>query len=260
MGKFKNVVLLVIFNYSFCVEIKNFYKKTYGKYFKDIIFYSDTPIVSDKEINYLDIAMGYSIYRVFIDFYYKYNTLLENSDGLMYISDDNIINANMFNEFSKNKIILGYHNPATLSNRSYDNDSNWYWWHTKYGLSAINNLKEDSDFKKYNITTFYRDVNDFFYLPKKYITRELIDLFSIFDRYNVFHEISIPTIIYNLVKDIKKYQTFKFLWLWNDHEKIQVNNNDYILNAFNNEKYFAIHPIKLYKNEEKQKLLENLFS
>jgi predicted TIM-barrel fold metal-dependent hydrolase len=53
MYDFKNIILLVVFNYSNCICNKHIIKKIYEKYFKKIIFYSDYPIIEDDEVNFI---------------------------------------------------------------------------------------------------------------------------------------------------------------------------------------------------------------
>ena len=87
---FKNVVLLVVFNYSNCTCNKDVILKLYEKYFKKIIFYSDLPEKHDDDINYININRGYNTHNIFKHFYNKYYDLINESDGLFYTMDDNI--------------------------------------------------------------------------------------------------------------------------------------------------------------------------
>jgi hypothetical protein len=56
---FKNTILIVVFNYSNCINNKDILKKIYKDHFKQIIFYSDYPIMKDDEINYVEKTKVY---------------------------------------------------------------------------------------------------------------------------------------------------------------------------------------------------------
>ena len=91
--------------------------------------------------------------------------------------DDNIINVNILNLFDSEKIIY-YHNEI----KTIENYSGWWWDENEdgmYGKTAINNLMNDNEFKKYNIKKFSGSFSDWFYLPKKYLTDKLFDLFEL---------------------------------------------------------------------------------
>ena len=94
---FKNSILIIVFNYSHCVCNKNVIKDIYGKHFKRIFFYSDFPIVDDDELHFININKGFNTHNVFNHFYMNYKSILDNSDGLFYTMDDNIINLNILN-------------------------------------------------------------------------------------------------------------------------------------------------------------------
>ena len=55
----KNTILIVLFNYSYCLNNVEFIKRLYEKYFKKIIFYSDIPEIKDyDEINFVRYFIG----------------------------------------------------------------------------------------------------------------------------------------------------------------------------------------------------------
>jgi hypothetical protein len=184
MYKFENTILIVVFNYSNCVCNKNVIKKIYEKYFKKIIFYSDCPIIQDDEVNFISINKGFFTHKIFNHFYKNYKSIIDDCDGVFYTMDDNIINVNILNLFDSEKIIYYYNEIKTL-----DNYSGWWWdnnYSGKYGKNAINNLMNDDKFKKYNIDKFSGNYADWFYLPNKYLTDKLFELFELFSNYEVF--------------------------------------------------------------------------
>jgi hypothetical protein len=256
MYTFENTILIVVFNYSNCICNKNVIKNIYEKYFKKIIFYSDCPIIQDDEVNFININRGHNTHKVFNHFYKKYKSIIDDSDGLFYTMDDNIINVNILNLFDSEKIIYDYKNIRTL-----ENHSGW-WWDTncggKYGKTAINNLMNDNEFKKYNINKFSGDFSDWFYLPKKYLTDTLFDLFELFSNYEVFLEIAIPSIIHNIEMDKSQYQHFTSEILWGNDRR-SFSNKEYIYNSLNHKHNLVLHPIKFNKTPNAKKWLIDIF-
>jgi hypothetical protein len=238
MNNFKNTILVVAFNYSHCVNNKEYLKQLYSPYFKEIIFYSDLPEINDdSEINYVDINKGYKLHNIFSHFYAKYKDLLLDSDGLFYTMDDNIINVNMLQSYSTSKIIYYYNKLQPLN--AY---SRW-WWDREWGKKAIMELLTDVGFvSKYNHTEFSGAFSDFFYLPKAYLTDNLFELFNYYAKYNVFLEIAIPSIINNIEKDSNNYSKFNECVLW-DAERNLLFDDNYLYKQLKTK--FIVHPVKL---------------
>lgn len=255
MYNFKNSILIVVFNYSNCICNKNIIKNIYEKHFKKIIFYSDYPIIQDDEVNFININKGFNTHNIFNHFYRNYISIINDSDGLFYTMDDNIINVNILNLFNSEKIIYYFNEVKTLPNY------NGWWWDTNgngiYGKTAIKSLNNDNEFKKYNINKFSGAFADWFYLPKKYLTYKLFDLFDLFSRHKVFLEIAIPSIINNIENDKSQYQQFTDEILWNDRDKFL--NKEYIYNSINHNHNLVIHPIKFNQNPISKEWLKDIF-
>jgi hypothetical protein len=255
MYKFENTILIVVFNYSDCLCNKNVFKDIYEKHFKKIIFYSDYPIIQDDEVNFIEINKGYNTHKIFNHFYKNHKSLIDDSDGLFYTMDDNIINVNILKLYDSEKIIY-YHQEIN----KLDQFSGWWWdvCNGKYGKNAINNLMNDNEFKKYNIDKFCGAFSDWFYLPKKYLNDTLFDLFELFSNYEVFLEIAIPSIIQYIEMDKSQYQHFTNEILWGaDREK--VFNKEYIYNSFNHKHNLVVHPIKFNQKPNSKEWLKEIF-
>jgi hypothetical protein len=256
MYDFKNTILLIVFNYSECICNKNIIKNIYEKYFKKIFFYSDYPIIQDDEINFININKGYNTHKIFNHFYKNYKSIIDDSNGLFYTMDDNIINVNILNLFDSEKIIY-YNNEIKIL----DNYSGWWWddnHNGKYGREAVNNLINDNEFKKYNIYKFAAGFSDWFYLPKKYLTDELFNLFELFSKHDVFLEIAVPSIINNIEIDKSQYQLFTDDVLWSNNRDFFLN-KDYIYKSLNHNHNLILHPIKFNSNpSSKEWLIEIL--
>jgi hypothetical protein len=117
----------------------------------------------------------------------------------------------------------------------------------------------DNEFKKYNINKFSGAFSDWFYLPKKYLTESLFDLFESFANYEVFLEIAISTIIHNIEPDYSQYQFFTNEILWNNNRS-KFLNKEYIYNSINHSHNLILHPIKLNENQESIHWLKEIFS
>ena len=252
MYNFKNCILLVVFNYSNCVCNKNIIKEIYEKHFKKIIFYSDYPIIQDDEVNFIEINSGAYTHKIFNEFYKKYKLIIDDSDGLFYTMDDNIINVNILNLFDNEKIIYYYNEIKSLNNYS-----GWHW-DNNWGKNAINKLIENDEFKKYNIDKFSGGFSDWFYLPKKYLTDKLFDLFELFSNYNVFLELALPSIINNIELDKSKYQIFSCHVLWGIYREKLLNKN-YIYTLLNQHHCLIVHPIKFNDNPDSKEWLKEIF-
>ena len=255
MSNFGNCILIVVFNYSNCVCNKDIIKTLYNNHFKQIIFYSDYPLVQDNEVNFINIDRGFFTHNIFNHFYKNYKAIIDDSDGLFYTMDDNIINVNILNLFDTNKIM--YYNSAKLD---YIDNYNGEWWncHIEDGIKPIKELLKDCDFLKYNIDKFNSCFSDWFYLPKRYLTDTLFDLFDLFAKYKVFLEIAIPSIINNIETNNEEYQTFTDEILWGG-ERNKCLNRDYIYNSFNKHHNIILHPIKFNQNPNSKNWLVDIF-
>jgi hypothetical protein len=245
MYNFKNSILIVAFNSSNNTLNKDIIKQIYNVHFKEIIFYSDYPLTNDREINYIHTNKGFNSHMIFNHFYNNYKRIIDESDGIFYTMDDTIINVNILNLFHSDKIIFYYNELKPLVNYT------GWWWETnyngKYGKHAINNLFMDNEFKSYNMNRFSGCFSNFFYLPKKYLTHTLFHLFDLFSKYEVFSEISIPTIINYIETDSSHYQTFTDELLWTNKENFL--NENYIYNSLNHNHNLILYPIQIETNK-----------
>ena len=265
MHSFKNVVLVVLFNYPQHISNKNLLKQIYGNHFKDILFYSDLPILhSDIEINYHPTNRGINGHVIFKPLYEKYKDLIDDSDGLFFTMDDAIINVNILNLFS-NKSIIYYKNQNNNVNNFYDCTletidnckGEWFdhYHNGIYGNVAMNNLLNDIEYKKYNINTFTAKFSDFFYLPKKYLTDKLFNLFHLFSKHGVFLEISIPSIIHNIEPDNYQYQEFLDDIPYSERFNMT---QERFYDSLNRRHKLVIHPVKLYENPDTQRWVRDI--
>jgi hypothetical protein len=248
----KNSILILVFNYSNCLNNREYLINLYKNYFKEIIVYSDYPIINDIKINYVYIDQGHYVHNIFNHFYTNYSNLINNSDGIFYTMDDNIINLNILNLLNTKKIVYYYNEIKPLNKYS-----GWQW-NLSWGKLAIYNLLKDEEFKKYNIDKFSGCFADWFYLPKKYLTDKLFDLFSLFAKHKVFLELAIPSVINNIETNKDNYEIFTDEVLWNN-DRIKFLDKNYIYNSFNYKHNLVIHPVKFNENKESKLWLSEIF-
>jgi hypothetical protein len=170
--------------------------------------------------------------------------------------DDNIINVNMLNLFANDKIIYYYKQIQPLNEYS-----GWHWDHKngKMGKVAINNLTVDPEFTPYNISKFSGGFSDWFYLPRKYLTKKLFKLFGLFAKHEVFLEIAIPSIINNIETDKNQYQSFTDEVMWSHEERGRLMDKTYIYKSLNHNHNFIVHPIKFNQNPASKTWLTEFF-
>lgn len=262
MYTFKNCILIVNCSFSFCVIHKNKLKSLYQPHFKHIFFYSDLPAQDDSEVIYIETQRGFYTHRIFKHFYDNFKHLIDDCDGLFYTMDDNIINLNILHLYRNDKILY-YREPFNASNTfNYppaliEDQHTWHWDNMPHGKPMIYKMMQTDEFKKYNITKFSGAMADWFYLPKKYLTSTLFELFGVFN--DVFFEISIPTIIHNMSYDKQDYQSFTDSFLLGGNVQ-QVANTDFVYSIYNHKFDIVIHPIKYNHHPVYSEYLPYLFA
>jgi hypothetical protein len=251
---FQNTILIIVFNYSNSLHNKDKLINLYKNYFKEIIVYSDYPIAKGiNNVNYVNIEKGFYAHNIFAHFYSNFKEKINDIDGIFYTMDDNIINVNILNIYDSNKIIYKY-----IENESLYNKYEWHHWHKPWGKNAIYNLEKDTTYEEFKINKFSNGFADYFYLPKKYLSKKLFDLFQIFAEYNVFLEIAIPTIIRYIEPNEMKYNNFTDVVLWNkDRRKLE--NLHFVKKTFNTDFSLFAHPIKFNSNPKALEWLSNIF-
>ena len=139
----KNTILIVLFNYSNCVNNVEFIKSLYEPHFKKVIFYSDIPeILDNSEVNFVSIRRGFFAHRIFYHFYKKYTHLLDDCDGLFYTMDDNILNVNLLNLMDTTKIIYYYKELKYLNSYS---GGHWSRLNGKKAIRDYQNTKHSKN-------------------------------------------------------------------------------------------------------------------
>jgi len=274
---FNNVILLIVFNYSKDTIHTDFFKKMYGPFFKTIIFYSDTPAndanclkkmygpffktiifyrdtpANDaKEVNYISIEKGHYTQRIFPHFYNKYKSLISECSGVFYTMDDNIINCNLLETVSPEKLIFHYRKPMPMDGSN--SASNWL--RASCGQNAINNIQSSGELEQFGPINFTHCWSDYFYLPKRYLTPELFTMFDICGKYYIFLEFAIPSIIFKVAQSEEEFNVSESLYLWDNRHFTK--NIEWVSNIFKT--HLTVHPFKLSSEPILKKWLLNILS
>jgi len=262
-----NSILLLVFNYSKCLDSRQKICDLYKSHFKKIIVYSDTPKDTDEklhnDVNYIDIERGYLAHKIFKHLYDNYKNDINECDGLFYTMDDNIINTNILNLYDTGKII--YNTEACSATGHGFNIKpldaldalKGGWWHGPYGIKAISKLEKNAEYHDFGINKYCKEFADYFYLPKKYLSSKIFDLFQLFANYGVFLEIAIPTIIRNIEPERQNYNNISGTVLWSSRNL--TSKPPYIKNRFNKKFDLFLHPIKFGENPKLLDLLNDIF-
>ena len=151
--------------------------------------------------------------------------------------DDNIINTNILHNFTNDKIIF-YHNKLNKISTY----KGWQW--DIYRNNIIMFLNNNNNL---NIQEFSGWFSDFFFLPKKYLTKNTFQLFEEFANYKIFLELAIPSVINNIEKNSSEYQLFLDEIMW-DKDREKLKDKTYLKQCFKNNLF--IHPVKLNENSK----------
>lgn len=248
MSPFKNSILLIYFNHSHLVYLRNFYDKLYEPYFKKIIYFSNCNLITDQniqhpdDINYVFTYGGNNTHAIFNVFYQKYKELLNDIDGLMFVIDDCILNVKLLDTFKNDMIIFTMPEKEI---KPLEEHSGWQWDRPVEGKNAIYRLLQDPDYyKNFYIKSFLGCFSDRFYLPKRYLTEKNFYLFHLFAKHHVFFELALPTVILAMEPDITKYQEIKEEILWTEDRNTKFANKDYLKKSLTIDNNFAIHPVR----------------
>jgi len=256
MGDFKNSLLIVVFNYADSVKNRDFIRKLYENHFKQVIFYSDLGDSQENDVNYVPIVRGWHGAKVFNHLFENYRELIEESDGVFYTMDDCIINLNQLATYENDRIIFNYTGPVNKKAEEAKQDG-WIWWHEdSVGIARLVEMEKDPRFSGLEITGYASSLADSFYIPKRYWTNRLYSLFTLFNQYEVFLEITVPTVINHIEPNESEIQVNRLKFLWDDRYRLQ--NRDEFYEIFSQD-FLSIHPVKLNHNYQAKEWMADIF-
>jgi hypothetical protein len=252
-SKFDNAILVVVFNYSNCLNNKEAIKRIYEGHFKKIIFYCDTPSHNDHaDVHFVSIEKGYTTHAIFPHLWEHYRNDLENSSGLMYTMDDCIINTHRLNELDPNKVISNYGTSAKRCD--YPKLEGWHW-NEPHGIQSLQRLFATHELPE--ITEICGSFSDYFYLPKRFIGSDLFALFEKFAEAKVFLEIAIPTIINKITGGRKNHGNWKEIVLWRN-DRLKSRDRHFMISKLSENHFY--HPIKFNENSNYLAWIQDFFN
>lgn len=239
--KFSNTVLLIHFNHGQHFDGNfNLLEALYKPYFKKVLYYVSGDHHTKPNDNYIvtESRGGFTGYRAVLDFMSTNKSLMDDSDGLLYLMDDVFLNVNILKSMDPNRII--YHREHYFVNyrklSEYNDTEYWRVWARESGRKACLNSINDSRNKWFEDRDFFANISDMFYLPSRFITDELIKAFDIMANYGVHLEIAVPTVMRKFFKT-DDFQNF------NCQPHVDVNRPAGVADLLNNNLY--VHRVKL---------------
>ena len=189
---FDDVLLVINFNHPYYGNIE-FLNEIYGPYFKNIVYYGETP---HPEVHSLNHSQGWFFHRVVKDVVERY----PDYKGYIFCQDDCFMNFSNFLRLDKERIWFHQYWSASLA----EPKSPWPWWNYPIGYKAIKSAvrklpKANREMLFKNCKFYHVPVAwaDFFYIPN-HLAKKAINICSHFDSPNVFLEIGIPTILLSI--------------------------------------------------------------
>ena len=247
-----NVVLILVFNFSACLDNLPLLTRIYAQHFKQVVVYADLPARFDwPNVHFLPLREGYVTQRVFVDFCDRYGDLLAQSDGVMYAMDDCIIQPTTFANFDLDGIVMSsVHTEGPLNSHS-----GWNW-DRPWGKQAIARM-----FKEHSMPADFvwcGGFSDYFYVPREAFCDQLIQFWRHCADSGVFLEIAIPTgllwVAAQQLLSARQLHDTEQLVLW-DEQRRPLATKDFVVAALR--RYAVVHPIKFAEMpERKQWLLE----
>lgn len=238
--KYKDILLIINYNYEFLTKLNDFITSLYQQYFPNIIFVSPANISSDeKVIACPESHKGYYSYYCLKRVYEKFPDM----KGYMFVMDDVFMKIWEFENLNFDIPWIMSYFIAKTKNWPKDNDRE------EKLLDAKPNWRSNLR-KFYNYKIIAHGISDFFYLPNNFI-REFIPVAKELYKYTVFLELSVPSIYGILLKPV--YQYIYFSGLWNDDRKNWLN---YLRTA---DKQIVIHPIKFSDINNQKEVIRYLY-
>jgi len=240
-SRFRDVILVVVFNYSNCLNNKEAIRALYAPWFRKIIFYSDLPKVEGHEdVHFVEIGRGFTTHAIFPDLWARYRAELEDAAGVLYTMDDCILNVHRLAELPVSRVICNF--GSVIPRAEYRSLEGWHW-SKPHGVQALDRLFEREPLPEIN--TICGSFSDFFYLPRQFLVPRLFELFDIFARAGVFLEIAIPTIIHHIAEGRTHAGHWEEIILWQEDRK-KVHDRQYLMEAL--ERCHFFHPVKFNEN------------
>lgn len=249
---YKNILLIIIYNYSKLIFLNSYMIQLYKKFFPNIVFLKE----GFQNLNRKDLieckesSKGFYSYKCFREVYNRY----PNMKGYLFIDDDNFIKPWQLENLNFNipwinkiNIYCNITNPALYIKR---NSSLWKRLnHTYFTLKYL--LNRNISWKN-NVRNFYgiKIVNvlvDIVYIPNN-IMKQFCDIVEIMYESKIFIQIAIP-IAFGIMQ-LEKMNILTSIFLWKKKRKLVIN---YLRTNFS---YISVHPIKFSNKYNRKHVID----
>ena len=246
---YKNILLIIIYNFSKLIMLNKYMIQLYKRYFPNIIFLKEGYDNLNKEnvIECKESSRGFYSYMCFRSVYNKY----PNMKGYLFLCDDNFIKPweleNVdFNIPWMNYILKHWNtslpNSSTIKKTSLWKRLNNTFINTNYFLNK--NLAWKSNYSRcFGSSNIINILVDLIYIPNNIMTR-FCDIVEKFYDLKIFLQTAIPTVLGIL--GLKRIQILSSLFLW----KKKRNHIFYYLR--DSYSIIEVHPIKFTNNLNKK--------
>lgn len=261
--RFSKILLVIIYNHPLYDSV-HLLREFYEPAFPNIYFCGE---IGNETLGVHAAAINKGIYG------YKClsDAIRKNQGytGYLYINDDVIVNYWNLDRFHFNFSKVGESsNQFGKVNANEATPKNWYWWISPYGFKNCKRAIDDiaSMTKQYRIYDralelfsengkgrqyCYNGRSDILYIPGR-LAGAFHDVSLIFDKYHVFLEIAIPTMIRYIAKN-DEISTLHGLYLPGDVRKKdpRVTDSRYFWTSYlTKASLWFIHPFKLHHYED----------
>ncbi|XP_067682738.1 uncharacterized protein [Haliotis asinina] len=247
---FPNILLIVVFNFPFYQNL-NFLETIYGIHFRNIVYcgprknsFDEYAKLLTNPVSFIEVGTGNG--------WFAHNCLTQamkmnyNVDGYLYIGDDTLLNVWNMHKLPFDK--LWFINASLLQQSK---NYNWHWFKTPVGLKMYKAAMNASDvLNKRRLESFlqmlarntkvadgfFHAPSDIAYVPRK-AKDDVIYFMEHFSKFNLFVEITIPTVFAGIEKWENVYK-IQGNYLWYDGKR------KHIAKYFNKNHIF-LHPVKM---------------
>lgn len=237
---YEDILLIVNYNHKGFLQLNNYIKQLYNKYFPNIVFIYPSKTKMNNTFSCKESHKGYFSYKCIIKIYQKY----PKYKGYLYINDDVFLKIWEIQNFDFDIPWLFHFGPL-----------NKKWVHY-FRCNSLYNLIEKKPIWKNNLIQFngYFDIlqglSDFYYIPN-YYSLKISNLFKSMFKSRIFLECAVPTSM--AILSSSKYQIIFVNPLWGRKRK-KVKH--FFYSQFDQ---IAFHPIKFSKENSKNYVNQYIF-
>ena len=246
---YKNILLIIIYNYSKLITLNKYMIKLYKKYFPNMIFLKEgyDNLNQESIIECRESSRGFYTYMCFRNVYNKY----PNMKGYLFLCDDDFIKPWDLENLDFNIPWMNYIRkhwnisipaPFTTKNTS-------LWKRLNNTFVNTNNFLNKNLAWKYNYSKCFGSSDimnilvDLIYFPNN-IMGKFCDIVETFYDLKIFLQTAIPTALG--IMGLKRIQLLSSIFLWKKKRNLIFN---YLRDSYS---IIGVHPIKFSNNLHKE--------